>query len=205
MLDRLRSLAFFLSSSFWRACVSNLIWDSSNPWSRLLVGSPQTSRSRTVPSYFLGPAGFGGRLAAFDTGRLAGLGLSLGLTAGPAGGPAEDRLSAPVDDFPLLGLITPLIFENIDGLRSSTSGSSASVGGTAVAAGGTAVAAGGGRLDPLSVDFLASFRGETDRIAFLCECWVGIFPPALGTAPVVSFAGSSRVDGGPAGGRGSAC
>ena len=136
MLDRLRSLAFRLSSSFWRACVSNLIWDSSNPWSRLLVGSPQTSRSRTVPSYFLGPADFGGRLAALETGRLDGLGLSLGLTADSAGGAADDHLSAPVDDLPLLGLSASLTLVNMDGLRSSTSGSSVSGGGFAVSAGG---------------------------------------------------------------------
>ena len=154
-----------------------------------------TSCSRTVPSYCLGPAGFLGRLAVFGTGRLVGLGLSLGLTAGSAGGAAEDRLSAPVDDFPLLGLITPLIFDNIDGLRSSTSGSSASVG-------CTAVAAGGGRLDPLSVDFLASFRGETDRIARLCTFWVGIFLPALDLGSVASRGGSSAGSAGSAGGLG---
>ena len=198
MLDRLRSLAFLLSSSFWRACVSNLIWDSSNPWSRLLVGSPRTSRSRTVPSYFLWPACFGGRLVVFVTGRLVGLGLSLGLTAGSAGGAADDRLSAPVAVFPLLGFITPLSFDHVDGLRSSTSGSSAS-------GGGLTVPAGGGGLDLLSVGFLASFRGETDHIAFLCEFWAGIFPPALGIAPVVSCAGSSRLGGGPAGGEASTC
>ena len=191
MLDRLRSLAFFLSSSFWRACVSNLIWDSSNPWSRLLVGSPQTSRNRTVPSYFLGPPDFGGRLAALETGRLDGLGLSLGLTADPAGGAADDRLSAPVDDLPLLGLSTSLTLVNMDGLRSSTSGSSAS-------GGGLAVSAGGGGLDPLSAGFLASLRGETDLLAFRWEFWAGIFPPALGIAPVVSHAGSSGFGGGPA-------
>ena len=157
-----------------------------------------TSRSRTVPSYFLGPAGFGGRLAVFDTGRLVGLGLSLGLTAGSAGGAAEDRLLAPVDDFSLLGFITPLSFDNIDGLRSSTSGSSASVG-------GLAVSAGGGRLDPLSMDFLASFRGETERIAFLCAFWGGIFPPALVPGSAISLVGSTRLDGGSAGGKGSAC
>ena len=86
----------------------------------------------------------------------------------------------PVDDFPLLGLIAPLILENTDGLRSSTSGSSASVGGTVVSAG-----------------------GETDRRARLCTFWGGIFPLALDPGSATSLGGSSRFNGGSAGGNGS--
>ena len=53
LLERLRSLAFLLSSSLARACVSNLICDSSLPWSHLFVGSPATSCSLYDPSYLL--------------------------------------------------------------------------------------------------------------------------------------------------------
>ena len=80
LLERLRSLAFLLSSSLARACVSNLICDSSLPWSHLFVGSPATSFSLYDPSYFLL------LLDALGTGRLVGLGLSFSLTADPAGG-----------------------------------------------------------------------------------------------------------------------
>ena len=71
-------------------------------------------------------------------------------------------MSALVDDLPLLCLNASLTLVNTDGLRSSTSGSS-------VSGGGLAVSAGGGGLDPLSVDFLTSLRGETDLLAFLWE------------------------------------
>ena len=103
-----------------------------------------------------------GRLAFDGAGRLVGLGFSLGLTAGPADGAAEDRLPAPVDDFSLLGCNTPLSFAHLDGFLSSTSGSS-------VSGGDLAASAGGGGLDPLSVDFLTSLRGETDLLAFRWE------------------------------------
>ena len=198
LVDRLRSLAFFLSSSLCLACVSNLIWDSSNPWSRLFVGSPHTSLVRTDPSYCLVPGCLLGRLAFDPAGRLAGLGLSSGSTAGPAGGAAEDRLPAPIDNFFWMDFTPPVIFDNLDFFLNSTSGSSA-------VGGGCLFSAGGGGLDPLFPGFLASLRGETDLMAFLWEFWAGIFPPALGIAPVVSHAGSSRVGGGPAGGKGSTC
>ena len=83
LLERLRSLAFLLSSSLARACISNLICDSSLPWSHLFVGSPATSCSLYDPSYFLL------RLDDLGAGRLVGLGLSFSLTACPAGGAAE--------------------------------------------------------------------------------------------------------------------
>ena len=137
-----------------------------------------------------------GRLAFDDAGRLVGLGFSLGLTAGPADGAAEDRLPAPVIAFSLLGCNTPLSFAHFDGFLSSTSGSS-------VSGGGLAVSAGGGRLDPLSAGFLGSFRGETERNAFLCACWGGTFPPALSPGSAVSLAGSARLPAGSAGGNGS--
>ena len=137
-----------------------------------------------------------GRLAFDGAGRLVGLGFSLGLTAGPADGAAEDRLPAPVDDFSLLGCNTPLSFANTDGFLSSTSGSS-------VSGGDLAVSAGGGGLDPLSDGFLGSFRGETERNAFLCACWGGTFPPALSPGSAVSLVGSARLPAGSAGGNGS--
>ena len=48
----------------------------------------------------------------------------------------------------------------------------------------------------LSVDFLASFRGETDRIAFLCEFWAGNFPPALDLGSAASLGVSPAVSAG---------
>ena len=99
------------------------------------------------------------------------------------------------DDFPLLGLINPLILDATDGFRSSTSGSSASVGGPAGSAGGNG-------LDPLSVDFLASFLGDTDLRARLCTLLGGIFPPALVPGSAVSLGGSAGPNGGSAGGKG---
>ena len=67
-----------------------------------------------------------------------------------------------VDDLSLLCLNTCLTLVITDDFRSSTSGSS-------VSGGGFAVSAGGGGLDPLSVAFLASLRGETDLLAFRWE------------------------------------
>ena len=193
LLERLRSLAFLLSSSLARACVSNLICDSSLPWSHLFVGSPATSFSLYDPSYFLL------LLDALGTGRLVGLGLSFSLTAGPAGGAAEDLLDGPVGGFSLLDLKDwSLLASTLDaslilalavGFLSSTSGSAGSSGGSA----------GGSGLEPLSVDFLVSFLGDTDRRARRCTFLGGILPPALGPCPATSFGGSA---GGSAGGVG---